>query len=350
MVPLHAQTVTRRRGFTLVELLVVIAIIGVLVALLLPAVQRAREAARRTACRNNLHQIVLAAHNYLDSHKCFPSGYVRPEVGDVNSNGIQDVNEDVDGDGYIDGTNINYVNFELTLSTKYPLNFQANPIIFNLESNPQYTVDHWWYDNLWSWMALMLPELDAEVAAGAETRQLKFDSGLNWNNKNQTAVRIEMESFICPSAVLPSTRPEGFAFSSYRGVAGRTPAPGASNPGPVSNGVLFRNSAVTDRDISDGMTTTLMVGDSLFGFWGDGASCCSAVPHQNSSGRQIDDLLADYDDSNYLSPIFTFGSWHDGIVIFSMCDGSTRDISKTIDRSIFGNLATRNGNEQIQDF
>lgn len=66
----------RRRAFTLIELLVVIAIIAVLIAILLPAVQQARESARRSACNNNLKQVGLALHNYYDSHKRFPSGYV----------------------------------------------------------------------------------------------------------------------------------------------------------------------------------------------------------------------------------------------------------------------------------
>ena len=69
-----------RRGFTLIELLVVIAIIAILIALLLPAVQQAREAARRTQCRNNLHQMGLAMHNYHDAHSCFPPGGIGDEL------------------------------------------------------------------------------------------------------------------------------------------------------------------------------------------------------------------------------------------------------------------------------
>ncbi len=77
----------RSSGFTLIELLVVIAIIAVLVALLLPAVQQAREAARRSQCKNNLKQIATALHNYLETYKTFPPGYVTGGVASCGTSG-----------------------------------------------------------------------------------------------------------------------------------------------------------------------------------------------------------------------------------------------------------------------
>jgi prepilin-type N-terminal cleavage/methylation domain-containing protein len=112
----------RRAGFTLIELLVVIAIIAVLIALLLPAVQQAREAARRTQCKNNLKQLGIALHNYLSTHSVFPpSGCIS-----MATTSQQPWSAQAFVLPYLEGNNI-YANIDFSLGYHHPVNTSAYP-------------------------------------------------------------------------------------------------------------------------------------------------------------------------------------------------------------------------------
>jgi prepilin-type N-terminal cleavage/methylation domain-containing protein len=136
-----------RPGFTLVELLVVIAIIAILISLLLPAVQQAREAARRTTCRNNLKQLGLALHNYHDSHNCFPAGYF--------------------SFGTSDGVAPPWANLDGTTWDGAPG---------------------------WGWGTVILPFLDQANVTNA----LRFDHPI-WDPAHTELIKSKLSVFLCPS-------------------------------------------------------------------------------------------------------------------------------------------------------
>ncbi|MBC8114918.1 MAG: DUF1559 domain-containing protein [Candidatus Saccharimonas sp.] len=313
------SSLAARRGFTLIELLVVIAIIAMLAALLLPAVQQAREAGRRAQCLNNLKQIILAMHNYESAFKCFPPGYISPG----NGPGM----------------------------TMTPL---PDPPQINTVLNGQKTitiVGDWYMPAEWGWQAFIMSQM------GQGTIELDFRLP-KLGGTNQQFIRSKVESYICPSAAaLPSDRPDGWAYSTYRGSMGAydttfipptppAPMPATYNPF-VPNGMLYQNSAVRMGDITDGSSNTIMLGDSLYGFWGDAYSCCVRV-WDDPAHRDVMDAYWQIPVTPPMGPsfnlhFFSFGSNHGELCNFALGDGSTRTASKRIDLNVFKAISTRNG-------
>lgn len=341
---------TSRSGFTLIELLVVIAIIAMLAALLLPAVQQAREAGRRAQCLNNLKQISLAMHNYESAHKCFPPGFTTGASG------------------------------------WWEWSTQAEPYQVNTVTNrvpTQTNVSVWIMSSEWGWQANILPFMD-QGTIFLDFSQPKF-LDLSWmfglsaaeinalapskpRSPNEQYVATTIPSYVCPSARnLPTARPgfgigRNWGYLTYRGSMGAYDDNPTTNPNPnpvnpsiprVANGMLYQNSAVRMSDVSDGTTNTILVGDSLFGFWADGYSCCVRV--WDDVGHP--DLWDTYW-MNELNPVpqnmmgtpplhlqfFSFGSNHTGdLACFALADGSTKTISKRIDKNVFKAISTRNG-------
>jgi prepilin-type N-terminal cleavage/methylation domain-containing protein/prepilin-type processing-associated H-X9-DG protein len=210
-----------RRGFTLIELLVVIAIIGVLIGLLLPAVQKVREAANRMSCSNNLKQIGLALHSYHDTFNGFPPGYIDGNT-DPNSTPDNDV-----GPG-------------------------------------------------WGWASFLLPQLEQQNLF----YRINFTQGIGMGS-NTAVTKQQLKVFLCPGDAYPQnftvwpTNIEA-AHSSYVGCngweecfygAGGNPPDGPGTdglPGPLGRagiGVFYRNSRIRMADVRDGLSNTIAVGE-----------------------------------------------------------------------------------------
>ncbi len=306
--PLRSRR-ARVRGFTLIELLVVIAIIAILIALLLPAVQQAREAARRTQCKNNLKQMGLAMHNYHDVYGMFPAGQKYLGI--------------FDGDAF-DNNGGNQFSFGYAI-----LPFVDQGALFE-QFNPE------------------------QVAA--QTDETSPGSGIS----NVVLCRTVLPFFSCPSDAKPTVRNDAgirpSATSSYQGAGGSYNGWPGHRAGTVSNqmrwrwnGMLTRDNAggpKSMRDISDGSSNQILISETKWAMNNNGLSRSrwyAATARRNSlQGTQgaTNALCVSGEwamnwtqPEGNRQPMRTAGSSHLGGAHFLFCDGSVKFVSEYIEHS-----------------
>ena len=328
-------TISRRRGFTLIELLVVIAIIAILIALLLPGVQQAREAARRTQCRNNLKQIGLALHNYLDTFSRFPPVSVMPAAST-----FQPWSGHVRLLPYIEQTTLaNLVDWNVSpeftgnpIAARTRVPIYLCPSEINDRARPTVTLIHYplnYCFNEGTWF--IYDPVSGAVGDGAFHPNRAFrDSDFKDGMSNTLAVA---ETKAYQANLWDSNNPTALTVPPPN-----SPAEIAAYLGGTFD--EFGHTEWVEGDVHEtGFTTTFPPNFVL--------------PYTHAGQTYDIDFTSVRDGESATLPTYaavTARSYHVGSVGVLLMDGSARSVGENIDRLVWRALGTRNGAEVVGEF
>jgi len=340
-VPASKVNTKSDRGFTLIELLVVIAVIAVLVALLLPAVQQAREAARRTQCRNNMKQLGLAIHNYMEQHRFLPPGAtVDLGTSSTGNNGSWGVHGRILP--FLEQGNL-YRQVDLSLAWDHQMAIDGLKIAtYSCPSDPRadeardpgkgrpilYPTSYGF--NYGTWFVF-----DPQTRLGG-------NGSFYPNSKLNTAAFVDGTSNTLLAAEVRAWQP----YTRNGGPAGTAiPATIADVQAQVAAGVQFKITGHTEwpdgRVHHTGMTTVCPPNSQVpFSSGGVEYDCDFNSWQEGRNGTAGHPTYASV----------TSRSWHTGSVNVALMDGSVRTVSETIDLAVWRGLGTRAGSETLGQF
>ena len=296
------------RGFTIVELLVVVAIIAVLVALLLPAVQSARAAARRATCASHIRQIALATAGFEASERRLPIGFLGP--WDRNGNGFDDEAEAPQTWQY-DFSNVGFLPVLLPFVEENSLHSRLDPQLLlqrTTKSPGEANYGYW-----------KVP--DTLDAACDPIAALRCPAAISDEQDFIIDTSFTYESSTGPVVEIRGRRAENLGLSNYVGVSG---AYGNTPTGRKWTGVFVNRAARRIRQIADGTSKTIMLGENAAAIGWIGAA---GWPVMNGLGTE----------STSDAPRFTSG--HGDIVLFTTVDGAVRPIKTDIEQAVLDALA-----------
>ncbi len=295
-----------RKAFSLVELIVVVSIIGILISLLLPAIQNARESARRMSCSNNLHQIGVALHSYNQAQKRLPPGW--------------------------------------------------------LVSNKSSAASAVQNNNGWAWGAMLLPFIE-QRPLDAGFVEIRLPIG---DDRNEISRTNSLAVYRCPShgcvgvftlasnlsTYCGESSSTDLAIADYVGVTAAREVAGKCNPmfHPSEEAVFGFTQSIAFRDIADGISQTVMVGERSCEPYP--SAWAGALPEGEHARSRVLGMMDSPPQSAAIAEVenVEFASYHLGGSQFLLADGAVRMVDVEIDPALFKGICTRSGGETVAEF